>query len=441
MSIYKDCDIRGIYEKEFDETTAYLIGRAIGSKMMGKNIAVGGDVRVSTPVLKCELIRGVLESGANVADLGMTPTPLFYFAIKRCSLDGGVTVTASHNPPQYNGFKLMLGKEPVASGDIADIRRRVEQEDFTQGAGLLTTQRADEAYIDSLIGRFGRGGIKVVVDCGNGTMSDVAPRAFEALGYEVIRLFCEFDGSFPNRPPNPAVYENLADLREAVIRHGAALGVAFDGDGDRVVFVDDAGNVVTSEQTLIIFMEHMARDPGFSIVYDQKSSSIVKKAVIAKGGKPLIERSGHAFIKKRFLDNDSLMAGEISGHFFFRELGYDDGLFAALMMASILTEKGEKLSDIAKGIAHLPITPDIRVRCPYSEQEGWLQKIREHAKQYETTEIDGVRVEFPDGWLLARKSVTEEGMTFRAEADNTEALNRIKDFVRRALPQIAQEIT
>ena len=440
MSIFKDCDIRGIYKKEFDEVTAYFIGRAIGSIMNGKNLAVGGDMRESTPILKTELIRGILESGANVTDLGMVSTPMFYFALKQYSHDGGVTVTASHNPPTYNGFKVALGKMPITPDDIAQIRYRVEARDFTVGKGSFSQLSPEGEYFKSLTGRFRRGKIKIVIDCGNGAMSEVAPHVFEALGYDVVRLYCELDGRFPNRAPNPAENVNLKALCREVSLHKAGLGIAFDGDGDRVVFVDDVGNIITSEQSLIILMESSAPNSDFSIVYDQKSSSIVRDAVITKGGTPFMERSGHAFIKKRFLDNNSLLAGEISGHFFFRELGYDDGLYAALMMASILTEQEKKLSAIAKSIPRLPITPDMRVHCPYDRQDAWLEQIRMLAEQYEKVEIDGIRIEFPDGWLLARKSVTEEGMTFRIEAENAASLHRIKGLLCQALPEISSTI-
>ena len=440
MSIYKDCDIRGIYEKEFDASTAYRIGRSVGSIMGGKTLAVGGDVRVSTPVLKHELIRGLLDSGANVADLGMIPTPVLYFAMKHYSFHGGVTVTASHNPAKYNGFKLMFGERPVTPADIAEIKRRAETGDFAESCGVLTELDTREAYIQSLASHFPRGRLRVVIDCGNGAMSELAPHVFEKLGYDVQRLYCAFDGRFPNRPPNPAVYENLRDLCAAVLRHKADIGIGFDGDGDRVVFVDDAGQVVTSEQSLVVLIDHREVKENFSVVYDQKSSSIVKNAITAKGGIPLMERSGHAFIKKRFLDNHSVLAGEISGHFFFGELGYDDGLFAALRMCEAMGNEKESLSTIRERIPQFPITPDIRVFCPYEEQDRWLEQVRSLGRKYAVTEMDGIRVELPQGWLLARKSVTEEGMTFRMEAADEEGLKFIKGLLCHTLPQIEKHI-
>lgn len=437
MSIYKECDIRGIYGKEFDEATAYEIGRAIGTMSFGKTMAVGGDVRISTPVLKAQLIRGLLESGANVTDLGMVPTPAFYYALSHLPVFGGVTVTASHNPASYNGFKLMFGNMPTNPAEISEIERHVSDKDFTAGSGKLEFTDILPSYMKSLKDRFVHGNIKVVIDAGNGAMSRLAPEIFEELGYEVVRLYCEFDGNFPNRAPNPAAYENLNALRKAVTDNKADLGMAFDGDGDRVVLVDNRGEVVKSEQSLVIFIGKYLKDKQASVVYDLKSSSVVKDKILEMGGIPLIERSGHAFIKRRFLDNNSVLAGEISGHFFFGELGYDDGLYASLVMSEIILGSGVTLSEMTDKIPHTLITPDIRVFCPYPERDGWLDRVRALGDKYDISEIDGVRVEFPFGWLLVRKSVTEEGMTIRMEARDDSALKEIKGILLKVLPELS----
>ncbi len=431
MSIYKDCDIRGVYEQEFDESTAYAIGRALGAMATGQRLAVAGDVRVSTPALKERLIEGLAQSGANVTDLGICPTPAFYFALKNAGFGGGVTVTASHNPPRYNGFKFMLGDAPVSPAMVKEVERRVREEDFggNVSPGKLEHMDILPRYEASLAEYFPKGRLKAVLDCGNGCMSEAAPRVFEALGYEVVRLYCEYDGRFPNRDPNPAVYEHLADLQAAVLSNNADFGAAFDGDGDRVVFVDDLGRAVSSEKALVLLIkEHLIGAPG-SVVYDLKSSSIVKNAVLELGGTPLMERSGHAFIKKRFLDNGSALAGEISGHLFFRRLGYDDGLYAALEIASLLAKKAEKLSALADAIPQTVISPDLRAFCPYNERDALLDRVRGIGRSggFEISELDGVRVEFGgSGWLLVRKSVTEEGVTARMEARDEAAMEAIK---------------
>jgi phosphomannomutase/phosphoglucomutase len=438
MSVYRDCDIRGIYKKDLDEDTAYGIGRAVGSMMKGKKLAVGGDVRVSTPALKENLIKGLLESGSLVTDIGIVPTPVFYFALEKTDSGGGVTVTASHNPPEYNGFKLMLGKMPVTPETMRDIEKRVTEKRFENGSGSLCFRNIVPEYESSLIERFKAGSLKVVVDCGNGTMSETAPRVFEKLGYRVIRLFCEFDGTFPNRDPNPAVYEHLSSLRGAVIENRADLGVAFDGDGDRVIFVDDRGETVESERSFVLIIREYLKGSPSSVVYDQKSSSIVKKTILEMGGLPLPERSGHAFIKKRFLENRSRLAGEISGHYFFGELGYDDGLYAALVMAELIEGSDKSLSSLLLDIPQPVISPDIRFPCPFEKQDALLDRIREFKGRYTVTELDGVRVEFPFGWLLVRKSVTEEAVTVRFEGDDEEAMERIGTMLLEKLPELQE---
>lgn len=440
MSIFKDCDIRGIYELEFNETDAFLIGRAIADCNRGKVLVVGGDVRISTPVLKEKLISGLLQSGAVVWDIGMVPTPAFYYAIKKLNADGGIQVTASHNPAQYNGFKLMFGEMPIAPEDIYRIEAAVKEGDFLEKEGVLKRAVIEDAYAEDILSRTQGCHKKIVLDCCNGAMSEIAPKVMRKLGYEVVPLYCEFDGRFPNRDPNPAVYSNLTDLCEKVKECGADFGAAFDGDGDRVVFVDDLGRVVTSEQSFVLFIYKYLNREASSVVYDQKSSSIVKSAILKMGGIPRMERSGHAFIKRNFLKNHSALAGEISGHFFFRELGYDDGLYATAVMGEILNGSEKKFSDLVNEIPRTIITPDIRFFCPYDHQDAVLLKIREFGKDYEISELDGVRVQFQDGWLLVRKSVTEEGMTIRIEADNLDAMSRIKSQLLKLIPECAGKI-
>lgn len=440
MSIYKDCDIRGIYSVEFDETDAYRIGRAVGTMMTGRTLVVGGDVRLSTPALRERLIAGLRESGANIINIGIVPTPVFYFSLKLLSADGGVMVTASHNPAEYNGFKLMFNDTPVTVEVIHEIESLVKAGKFINGGGAYKEIDITRDYIKTMLGFFKPGKLKVVLDCCNGSASELAPQLFQQLGYDVVPLYCEFDGSFPNRDPNPAVYENLTDLKEKVIETGAALGAAFDGDGDRVVFVDDRGMVINSERSFVLFIREYLKEAPSSVVYDIKSSSVVKDTVLELGGEPILERSGHAFIKRNFLEHQSALAGEISGHFFFRELGYDDGIFAALKMAEIVGFGEDKLSAIADRIPKTLITPDIRVACPYDKRDGWLERVLEAGRKYDISLIDGVRVDFSYGWLLIRKSVTEESITLRIEARRAEYMKKIKLWILVVLPEIPNEL-
>ena len=436
MSIYKDCDIRGIYSREFDEQDAYLIGRAVGTMMAGKTLCVGGDVRLSTPVLKERLMAGLRDSGAHIVDIGTVPTPAFYFSLKHLAADGGVMVTASHNPAKYNGFKLMLGDKPVTTQVINSIKELVEAGKFAEGGGSYKEKDISSAYAEKMIKTFGPGKLKVVLDCCNSASGELAPHVFEQLGYDVVPLYSEFDGSFPNRDPNPAVYENLKDLKDKVLETGADFGAGFDGDGDRVVFVDDRGRVINSERSFVVFIREYLKDRPSSVVFDIKSSSVVRDAVLEAGGRPVMERSGHAFIKKTFLENHSALAGEISGHFFFGELGYDDGIYAALKLGEILGKKNEKLSRMIDSIPETLITPDIRIFCPYDRREEWLRRVQKAGEALEVSLLDGVRVGFPYGWLLMRKSVTEEGVTVRIEAGDPEAMAGIKTWLLEALPEL-----
>lgn len=437
MSIYKDCDIRGIYGDELKEADAYEIGRAVGSILHKKRVLICGDARFSTESLKEKLAEGILASGADIIDIGMDPTPVFYFAKTILKADGGVMVTASHNPWQYNGFKIVLGDRPIRTEDIREIERRVREKDYMSGSGTLKTLDMEQEYMEFLQNKIGRGNKKVVVDAGGGVTGRLAPMLFHKMGYNVVGLFCEFDGKFTNRDPNPAVYSHLVKLQEAVVKNCADFGVAFDGDGDRAVFVDEKGDIVTSERSMCLFMKDIANPNGNSIVYDLKSSSVIKKLAEQSGIEPIMERSGHAFIKKTFLEHGSALAGEISGHFFFRELGYDDGIYAALKMGEILSKNNKKMSEMIADIPMTIITPDIRIKWSYEEQDALVSHVKEMGKVYDLTLIDGVRVEFGFGWLLLRKSVTEEGVTLRIEADTEEQMNEITGILLKYVPELA----
>jgi len=438
MSIFKDCDIRGIYGKELTGDDAYRIGRGLCA-MLPPNAAmrVGGDARLSTPELKERLIQGLTDGGVRVEDMGLIPTPALYYALANGNADGGATVTASHNPPEYNGVKFMLGGEIVSKAVTSRLADIISRSDYPSGSGSVTKLDILPAYLASLTKRFGaRKPLHVVVDAGNGAMSQIAPQAFRSVGYQVTELFCEFDGAFPNRDPNPAEYGHLTAACAKVTEVGADFGVAFDGDGDRAVFIDNRGRAVTNEKSLVMFIRHLLKNRPTPVVYDQKSSSVIKKAVLEMDGAPIPEKSGHAFIKRRFLEVGAAVAGEVSGHFFFGELGYDDGLYAALMMAEMLCLTDQTLAELADAIVLPPISPDIRIFCAYGEQDACLERVEALKEKYpcKVSKLDGVRLEFEDGWALVRKSVTAEQITLRAEADTEERLEEILNLVKSVLP-------
>ena len=440
MSIFKDCDIRGIYGRELTAEDTYKIGRALATLSPGK-ILVGGDVRLSTPELKGALVQGLLDSGAELTDLGTIPTPALYFALKKSDVQAGCTVTASHNPPEYNGVKYMIGHNPVTRTVMDKLQAIVESGNFAEKQGSIAPRNIIAEYLDFLAERFqAPRPLHVLVDAGCGAMSAVAPEAFRRAGYQVTELSCRANGSFPDRSPNPADYSCLGATSRAVVQCGADFGVAFDGDGDRAVFLDETGAPVQNEKSLVLFIRALLKDAPTPVVYDQKSSSVIRQATLEMGGTPLPEKSGHAFIKKRFLENNAALAGEVSGHFFFGELGYDDGLFAGLLMADLIARSGKALSEMVQGIVCPPITPDIRIACPYAQQQSWLSMAEEMARQKgaEISHLDGVRADFEDSWFLMRKSVTAEQVTLRAEARTQERLQALLAEIADALPPQAR---
>lgn len=434
MKIFHACDIRGIAGTDLTEEMAYKIGLAVGVKLSGKKIVVGGDVRLSTPMLKETLMRALKKSGCEVLDIGTVATPVFYYALKTTRAMGGVMVTASHNPAPYNGFKLVFGNQPVTEEDILEIKQMVEEEVSVAGEGKVTCLPVLEDYIAATAAMAGKGKLRVVVDAGNGATSLIAPRLFKQLGYDVIELYCEPDGNFPNRAPNPALAENLQGLGEAVRKNGAVLGVAFDGDGDRVAFVDENGRAIDNDDIIVLLAKsYLEKEPG-TIIYDAKCSMVAPEEIEKAGGRPVMARAGHTFCKAAFLQEKALFAGEISGHFFFRELGYDDGMFAGLKVCEFVAEHGS-LADLADGIPNYILTPDIRIAYMGTDKERILDAAAQKLAAYKPNRIDGVRIEFQDGWGMIRASVTEPLFTLRFEAKSTQRLQEMIHTLLSALPE------
>lgn len=439
MSIFHACDIRGIAGKTVTEEMAYKIGLAIGVKLAGQHVVVGGDVRLSTPALKPPLMKGLAESGCQVTDIGTVATPVFYYAIKELKGAGGVMVTASHNPAPYNGFKPVLGLQPVTEEDVAELGRMVEAGTRVYGEGRIAQVEIIDRYIEKISRLARKNPMKVVVDAGNGATAHIAPRLFRKMGYEVIELFCEGDGNFPNRPPNPALAENLTALCDKVRETGARLGVAFDGDGDRVAFVDENGRPVDNDDIIVLLARYyLEQQPGGAIIYDAKCSMVAPEEVAKAGGRAVMARAGHTFSKAAFLREEALFAGEISGHFFFRELGNDDGMFAGLKICEFVAEHGN-LSALVDSIPNYILTPDIRVKYLGADKEDILDQAATRLAAYKPNRIDGVRIEFADGWGMIRSSVTEPLFTFRFEAKTQERLQEITALLLSALPENIKE--
>lgn len=438
MSIFKTCDIRGLYGSELDDDTAYRLGRAVASRWSGQETVVGGDLRLSTPALKAALIEGLLASGARVVDLGILPTPAFYFAKQRLQAPAGIMVTASHNPAGYNGFKLMLGDLPITPEELRSLAQQMAARDFVRAQGTCRQATLLDDYMVSLRAAFG--GLKrrrVVVDAGNGSMGTVAPPVLRALGQRVDELYCAPDGSFPNRDPNPAVAKHLGDLGRLMTQVCADVGAAYDGDGDRVIFVDELGRVLPADRTLVLFVRYLlGQQPGAKVVYDIKCSSVVAEETRRLGGTPLIEKSGHAFIKRRLLIEGAALGGEISGHYFFGALGGDDALYATLYLLRVLDAAGMSLSQAIDTVPVYPITPDLRLPCAPERAQRALDELLAAFRNQPITTLDGVRIEFPAGWALARISVTEPLITLRFEAHTLDDLEAIKRRVRAGSPTL-----
>lgn len=445
MSIFKACDIRGAFGTELTAEHATALGHALAVHAKPTQVLVGGDGRLSTPVLKDALIQALVECGIRVLDLGLVPTPVFYYARFKLGIPVGVMVTASHNPAPDNGFKIVLDDLPITEAEIEALGGLMESHArcTARGPGEVQPTPVVADYAAFVKTLFPSGGaFKIVVDSGNGICGPIAPSLFRALGYEVVELFSEVDGRFPNRPSNPAVRANLAALVECVRLSGAALGIAYDGDGDRVAFVDERGEPVDNDRSIVLFArEALGRNPGATIVYDQKCSDVVREEILRGGGRPLIERSGHTFIKTTFLETRAAYAGELSGHHFFAELGGDDGLLASLRMAALLQSSGQTLAQLVAGIPRYPITPDIRLTVAPGEAATIIAGVIENVRDaIEISRLDGVRARFPDGWGLVRASVTEPVITLRFEGHTPEALERIKHEFVRAAPQLAGRI-
>jgi len=410
------------------------------TKQDNPSILVGGDVRTSTPALKRRLIDGLLAGGAEVIDIGTVPTPLFYFAFSELATDGCALVTASHNPREFNGLKLCLSSMPIRPEQIEHLRELVDTREFIAGHGTARQEDMHERYHRFLCSRFPETmPLRVAVDAGNGCYSNIAPKIMSDLGMEVLPIFCEPDGTFPNRSPNPA-YAELEALCEAVTTTDADYGIAFDGDGDRVIFVDNKGRKISNDKAIVLLGQHtfasQAKEGAKEkAVYEVNCSRIVPEQIAAAGGEPLMEKAGHAFIKTRMLKENALYGGEISGHFFYRSLhGGDDGLYSGILMGEMLRRQKTPLADLVDKIPSYHTSPPVRMPCTNEESDRIVEKIAGHATG-KVNRVDGVRVEYANGWGLARTSVTEPVLSMRFEAVKEEML---LDLVREFLAPVPE---
>ena len=450
-SIFRAYDIRGIVDETLTEESVYYIGRALGAEAANrgqKTVIVARDGRHSSAALSSAVSKGLLESGRNVLDIGLVPTPLLYFATHHLSASSGVMVTGSHNPPEYNGLKMVLDGEALSGVAIQNLRNRIADGNLTSGHGSIESSEIIPEYIRSMKNRMKAlcdNGLKVVVDCGNGVSGIVAPKVLRALGHEVIELYCKVDGNFPNHHPDPSQPENLKNLIGTVIDKNADLGIAFDGDGDRLGVIDGRGRIIWPDRQMILFARDvLTRNPGAKVICDVKCSRLLFREIELLGGEPIMSPSGHSLIKSKMKETGALLAGEMSGHIFLKErwYGFDDALYAAAQLLAILASGDQSptamLADIPGGIA----TPELRLDMPEEEHAAFMQRVLASAKfdDAEITTIDGLRVDLRDSWGLIRASNTTPCLILRFEGDNEVALETIKGRFRRLLADVNADL-
>jgi phosphomannomutase/phosphoglucomutase len=442
-TIFREYDIRGVAETELLSSDVVDLGRGLGTQIQrksGRSITLGRDCRLSSPRLRDALLEGLVDSGCQVTDIGVVPTPLLYFSAVHLQADGAVMITGSHNPSEFNGFKTVCGPSTLHGETIQEVRHIIERGDFLKGRGSHADMDVIPAYLDEVAPQFNYGRrVKVVLDAGNGTAGPVVHRLFERLNCEVTELFFEMDGRFPNHHPDPTVPANLKHLQDAVKAQRADLGIAYDGDADRIGAVDENGEVIYGDMLLLIFgREILSRKPGATIIGEVKCSQLLYDELHRLGGNAIMYKTGHSLIKAKMKQQHAELAGEMSGHMFFadRYFGYDDALYAACRLIEIVAASGKPLSAQLAGLPKLVSTPEIRVDCP---DEVKFQVVAQAAQRFKKThkviDVDGARVLFEHGWGLVRASNTQPVLVMRFEAENADWLQKYRAEVEGVLEQ------
>jgi phosphomannomutase/phosphoglucomutase len=438
--IFKAYDIRGIVGKTLSTGIVRRVGQALGSEALehGQDaIIIGRDGRLSGPAMSQALAAGIMAAGCDAIEIGLAPTPVVYFAAYHLGIPSAVAITGSHNPPDYNGLKMVIAGETLAGERIQQLKQRIRDRRLANGAGILREESVIDAYITRIVGDVSlQRPLKLVIDCGNGVAGAVAPRLFRELGCELTELYCDVDGTFPNHHPDPSQPENLADLITAVQETGADLGFAFDGDGDRLGVVSpDGSNIWPDRQMILYARDILRRRPGAEVVFDVKCSRNLPAAISAAGGKPVMWRTGHSFIKAKLrASEEAVLAGEMSGHIFFKErwYGFDDGMYAGARLLELLSRDEREPSSVFAALPDSINTPELRIEMAEGEHFVFMDELAAAADFPNGTvsRIDGLRVDFEDGFGLVRPSNTTPILVLRFEADSEQALSRIQDQFR-----------
>ncbi len=448
--IFKPYDIRGIVGQSLTPAIVERIGHAIGSEARDRGmrrIAIARDGRLSGPELSKTLAAGITNSGCDVIDIGRVPTPVLYFAAHHLGTQSGVVVTGSHNPPDYNGIKMVLAGETLAGEAIQKLRQRLLNNDLTHGKGSISQTDVQEAYLSRITGdvKLARP-LRVIVDCGNGVAGELAPQLLRRLGCEVRELFCDVDGRFPNHHPDPSQPKNLADLIMALKNQEADIGLAFDGDGDRLGVVSPEGTIIWPDRQMILYARDvLARNPGAEIIYDVKCSRTLPAAIVEAGGKATIWKTGHSFIKAKLKESGALLAGEMSGHIFFKErwYGFDDGLYTAARLLELLSHDKRDPAVVFAALPNTVNTPELQLKLAEGEHYIVIEELIRlaHFPDARVTTIDGLRADFADGFGLVRASNTTPVLVFRFEAESEAGLKRIQDLFRALIARARPDLT
>ena len=435
----REYDIRGIMGKTLSADDAYAVGRGFGTMVKeagGRRAAVGYDGRLSSPELEAAVVEGLRDCGLDVVRVGRGPTPMLYYSVRALGLDGGVMVTGSHNPPDYNGFKMMLGKGAFYGASIRHIAEIAEKGAYASGPkGKVEARSQLEAYVDRLVQDYGgKRDLTVVWDAGNGAAGEAMARLAEKLPGRHFLLYEEIDGRFPHHHPDPTVPENLRDLQARVAAEKADLGIAFDGDGDRIGVVDGKGRIIWGDQLMVLFArEILAEKPGATVIADVKASQVLFDEIKRAGGEPLMWRTGHSLIKAKMAEVGAPLAGEMSGHIFFadRYFGFDDALYAAVRILGIASRAGESIAAMRDSLPHVINTPEVRFACSEERKFAVAKETAERLRRAgaDMSDIDGVRVRTADGWWLLRASNTQDVLVARCESETPEGLERLKEAV------------
>ena len=443
-TIFREYDIRGVADIELLDPGIEQLGRAFGTYLQrhaGKRVSLGRDTRLSSPRLRDALLRGLIASGCEVTDIGVVPTPVLYYSVFHLKTDGGVMITGSHNPSEFNGFKTVCGESTIHGEAIQEVRRIIENGDFASGAGSVRTADLVTPYVAEVSAQFKFARrVKVVVDAGNGTGGPVMHRILANLNVDATEMYFEMDGHFPNHHPDPTVPENLAALIAKVKQTSAELGIAFDGDTDRIGAVDERGAVVWGDQLMIVYgREILTRKPGATFIGEVKCSQTMYDDLEKRGGNPIMWKTGHSLIKAKMKETRAELAGEMSGHMFFadRYYGFDDALYAACRLIEIVASSGKPLSAQLADLPRTVTTPEIRFDCPDELKfEVVANAAADLRASYSTVDVDGVRVIFPEGWGLVRASNTQPVLVMRFEASTPQLLGEyrrtVEDVVERA---------